>query len=1031
MALPVDFMSRVIDWPGLSGPGYVNLHWTVPATQGHGVRGRPFKEVHDFMNDAQALAANPAKIKEIYFCLSVQKDHGGMTRFDKLKAHRHASKALSLKALWIDMDCGQGKDYATQPEAVAALTTFASAENLPPPTALVNSGGGIHAYWISDKPLTVEQWRPYAEGLKSLVLAHKLAKDAGLIADCARVLRVPGSFNNKIETLPRPVKLVHLAATDYDFAATPALARLATLVKVAPPKVTAAVTAAFELPAAFAGGQASAFAALAPASLSAGIERKDLTLPLLVDQAIVKCQHFRDCAVTHGAVHGQGLWALTLLACTFFEDGGAWAQNFSKGYPTYDPGEVENKYNEKLSYKAANDLGWPSCSAFEGEGAKCAGCPFRGTISSPLALCERQDPPQPAPVAFAQAEEETALDLPEGFTINNRGIICEIIEKTDPSTLAITTEYVPLFFSKLRNFRCQGGVRMLQFETSLDAGKWGEVQVDETKDFINDTTIVTALRKWGVKPNTKLVGYPKRITNFMTSFMAKIDEEKERQKAVNFGWLHADDTKALNDRPLGFAYGGQVHMADGTTRPAGCSDPMLQVMYTPRGADDPWWEMLHMVTAQHRPALEAIIASGFAAPLMTPIGLYNGVICAWSNGSGARKSTSVQVGASIWSNPKLSKERPLSTQKGVLRKLGIIKSLPVYWDEINDTSKMDEIRLILGALTEGSRGSVLFQSGDIRPPDEWQTCMLVGANKSLYENIMANVKDTDAQLQRVFEMEVQKIDAPGSHADIDPVLNALDRNFGQMGVKYAQFLATNIDMVYTFVKESRVRFINETGAREEARFRTGMATAMYCGAVFANKLGCNFNLDELWDYLKEQFDVQTNKIRNSVIVAGTPDNTADTISQFMKHVVKNSLWIGGLPNRGNSQAVAYIAGPTRERPEKIHLRFAITDRVMDISKFALTEWLKQREQNSDGVLTGLRTHFGASEIRKASLGAGSGLMGPREVILRVPIPDDSPWLSDLYTFTPPDQRVTAAVTTEIAPIVQAAKDLATVQAAGA
>lgn len=1030
MALPADFMSRVIDWPGLSGPGYVNLHWTVPPSQGQGVRGRPYKEVRDLVNDALSMAANPSKIKEIYFCLSVQKDHGGQTKFGKLKAHRHQSKALSLKSLWIDIDCGHGKDYATQTEALTALTQFVADENLPPPTALVNSGGGIHAYWVSDKPLTVEQWRPYAEGLKSLVLQHKLAKDAGLISDCARVLRVPGSFNNKIDGLPRPVKLLHLHETDYDFAATPALARLATLVKIAPAKVTAAVSgAAFELPAAFAGGPAAAWAGLTD-SLNAGIERRDLSLPLLVDQAIVKCQHFRDCAVTHGANHGQGLWALTLLACTFLEDGGAWAQNFSKGYPTYDPGEVENKYNEKLAYKAANDLGWPSCHAFEGEGAKCAGCPFRGTISSPLALCERQDPPQPAPVAFAQAEAEAELDLPEGFTLNDKGIICEILEKTDPKTMAVSTEYVPLFMCKLRNFHAQGGVRKLLFETALDKGHWDEVQIDETKDFINDTTIVTALRKFGVKPNTNLVGYPKRIINFMTSYMAKIDAEKERQKAVAFGWLHADEKKVLNDKPLGFAYGGQVYMADRSIRPAGCSDPMLQATYTPLGAVDPWWDMLHMVTAQHHPALEAIVASAFGAPLMTPIGLYNGVICAWSNGSGARKSTSVQIGASVWGNPKISKERPLSTNKGILRKLGTIKSLPVYWDEINDVTKMDEIRLILGALTEGSRGSVLFQSGDMRPADEWQTCMLIGANKSLYENIKANVKDTDAQLQRVFEFEVEKRDAPGNHADIDPVLNSLDRNFGQLGIEYAKFLATNMDMIYTTVRVTRTRFCAETGAREEERFRTGAATGIYCGAVFANQLGCDFNLDELWAFLKSEFIKQTEFIRGSTIVAGTADNTQDTISQFMKFAVKNSLWIDRLPARGGSQAVVYIAGPTSAHPEKINIRFAISDRVMDLSKTALSDWLLQRKQNSDGVFIGLRKHFAATEIKKVSLGVGSGLMGPRETIIRVPIDDASPWLADLWTHTPPDQRgVTAAVTTGITPSTQAAEDLATVREA--
>lgn len=1034
MALPVDFMARVVAWPGLAGPGYVNLHWTVPPVRGHGVRGRPFKEVHDFMNDVATMAASPGMYKEVYFCLSTQRDTGGVTKYGKIKAHRHATKALALKSIWIDIDCGHGKDYATQADALVALTKFVDDASLPAPTAIVNSGGGIHAYWISDTPLTVDQWRPYAEGLKAEALRLKLCKDTGIIADCARILRVPGTFNNKIAGMPRVVKLLHLAPEDYSFAGMPKLARLATLVKVtkAPQSVTAAVTQAFTLPDAFKVGAASAFAVLDAAGdkLNAGIERKDLSLPLLVDQAIVKCQHFRDCATTHGALHGQGLWALTLLACTFLDDGERWAHNFSKGYPTYDAGETDAKFAEKQKYKAENNLGWPSCSAFEGEGAKCAGCPFKGTISSPLALCDRQDPPAPPPVNFAQAAVEEALDLPEGFTVNERGYICEIIEKIDPKSQASSTEYMPLFLCQLRNFHAQSGIRMMLFETSLDKGHWEEVKIRETEDLINETTIIKALRQYGVKPNTNWVQAPRRIIHFMTSFMEKLDIERERQKAIPFGWLWSD--RVVSELPIGFAYGGRVCMNDGSQRPASYSDPQLENFYKPTGSDELWWDLFHMVTAQHHPGLECIIASSFAAPLMTATGLYNGVVHAWSPDSGARKSTSMQIGAAIWGKPKLTKERPSASQKGILKKLGIIKSLPLFWDEINSQEKIDQVQAILGDLTEGATGTKLTSGRDVTAYDEWQTCMLVGANKSLIDNIIRKVKDTDAQLQRVFEYTVEKRAAPGVGTDVDVQLASLDRNYGHMGLLYSKYLGDNIELVFKLVRDVRVKFAAEVGAEDQERFRAGLAAAIYSGAVIANEIGCDFNLNELWQFLVDRFREQKHKITNAAIVAGTPDNTATALSQFFKHHVKNTLWIQGLParRRGPPDAVVYVAGPRKEYPQEIHVRFSISDRVVDISKAALSKYLDWQKHNPQAVMDGLVRHFGAEVIQKINLAVGSGINGGQEAVYRVPIPDNSPWVADMWAHTALDQRVTAPVTTGMeAAAAQAAADLATVRAA--
>ncbi|MFZ3358464.1 MAG: hypothetical protein WA177_06840, partial [Xanthobacteraceae bacterium] len=225
------FIARVIPWPKDGEPGYCNLHWTVPDKAG--MRGRACSRIEDFMGMARWGAAKPGAVKDIYFCLSSQKTTGKVIN-GNATALRNAHNVLALKSLWMDIDVKPEKGYATTNEAIDALTAFVKSAHIPPPTALVLSGsGGLHAYWISDTPLTVEEWRPYAEGLEALTKHHGLKRDPGLTTDSVRVLRVPGTFNYK-STPPKGVRLAALSQSDLSFAKSLAHIRVVSTAVTAP-----------------------------------------------------------------------------------------------------------------------------------------------------------------------------------------------------------------------------------------------------------------------------------------------------------------------------------------------------------------------------------------------------------------------------------------------------------------------------------------------------------------------------------------------------------------------------------------------------------------------------------------------------------------------------------------------------------------------------------------------------------------------------------------------------------------------------
>jgi hypothetical protein len=390
---PAEFMSRVVPWPGAGEPGFINIHWrlidkTDPSKSF--MAGRAFNSLTDFMGMVHwAVAApNNAFVKDIYFCTSLQKEHGECTN-GKPKAKRGAPNALAFKAIWLDVDVKAApKGYPTAMEAAKAVCLFAKSIGIPEPTAFVATGGGIHAYWISDRPLTVDEWRPYAEGLKAKAIEYGLRADHMVTADAARILRVPGTYNFK-QVVPRDVSVRKLDDNDIDFAAK--LGHIA----ITTPKITVAVTKPTEIDFSRIDPKtvpAWALAAIAKdESLADGINKATILDWQEVER---HCPFFKDAKATGGASHAEPLWSLALLASTFFENGATLAHELSNGHPDYAEDKTAAKYAQKKHQREQNNLGYPSCTAFQAAAsAQCAGCPHFNKIKSPLNLGLPTSPP--------------------------------------------------------------------------------------------------------------------------------------------------------------------------------------------------------------------------------------------------------------------------------------------------------------------------------------------------------------------------------------------------------------------------------------------------------------------------------------------------------------------------------------------------------------------------------------------------------------------------------------------------------------
>ena len=359
-------MARVVPWPAPGGPGYINAHYRGPRFSGMG--GRPFNDVDQFIAYAIVWGnAHAAWVTDMYYCLSLQAATGAADpKTGKIKAARSKEAAIELKAVWLDVDGYKG--YPDKKTAFSAISKFIADAKLPPPSAIVDSGGGWHIYWISDKELTPAEWEPYAHGLWALVQKHGLKADP-VTTDAARILRVPATFNHK-QLPPRPVLLKALAPTDIDFVAVM-------------PQGVPTVVASSRSPSGPQLFDPTEFTQKAPVRDELA---PDCKYELQVDPmgVLKECPHFYEAWKTGGLDHNQGLWMQTVLATTWFPNGRNFAHRLSAGYPTYDPVETDKMYDRKENDRKSRALGWPSCKTFESHGCKlCATCKHFGKITWP------------------------------------------------------------------------------------------------------------------------------------------------------------------------------------------------------------------------------------------------------------------------------------------------------------------------------------------------------------------------------------------------------------------------------------------------------------------------------------------------------------------------------------------------------------------------------------------------------------------------------------------------------------------------
>lgn len=855
---------------------------------------------------------------------------------------RSQKGAASLKAFFLDIDIKNG-GYEEVEDAIKALADFLSGTGLPKPTLIVGSGGGLHVYWTLKSPVTPFQWKPVADAFAEAAKELGLKADTACTIDSARILRVPNTFNYKQETL-RPVRLAGpVRPEDYDLAEieTP----LAKWVKRDISFDPSTVSTLFK---------------------DLEVDEGLTTSADAVPEKVFKLQDVKDCCpfiaeatTTGGKSYDNPLWNLTTLLSTFLEEGEQAAHVMAMGHAEYSEESTHELYERKVREKAERGLGWPSCKTINIAGCEaCQECGHYSAGKSPLNFVNI-------------GAVGLAPDLPNGYSRSKDGLILrKMVDDLGEERLVPISNYP-----------------MIQPWVQLDPYILNfESKVYRTKKQINIPFIAVSSREGILKVLSEqgmvFQDYQyKPVREFIVSWIDHL--KNQRDAIVNsapFGWAE------MGGKVGGFSYAGRI-WGDNTSRPSVIGDPVLARAHQPMGDIAVWKEAALLVTDQRRPALDVLLASGFAGPMVRLTGQSGLIVAGYSTESGIGKSTALKVATSVWGHPIKTLQGLDDTQISVLRKATELQAIPIFWDEMKTK---DDIKKFVNLTFNLSRGRERMRAGrdlSIRDIGVFKTLLVAANNDTIADAVMNDTKSTEAGIYRVFEFVVPT--GPGNPkyttADADVLLEKLERNYGMAGLEFAQYLGSNLDLVAEECVALRKRLDTELETKQPERYWSAGMTAILYGATVANRIGLtDFDLAGIENFLKENFFKMREFVLSSTVGAEKEATISDVLASFLsENLIFNTLWTDRVHmGRGRPRKDGVKVLRNTDKLRAVYVQVASDDKLMRISSRYFSDWMTKRGHSRIAFTKKLKEEYGTREVQ-GNLGGGTPYATSNQNIIEI------------------------------------------------
>jgi hypothetical protein len=844
---------------------------------------------------------------------------------------RKADSCLFFRTFFIDLDVGESKAYANKEEARVALLKFIDETGLPDPVC-IDSGGGMHAYWIMDRDIPIEEYLPYAQRFKTFALS-KIKADAAVMADPSRVMRCPETFNHKFDP-PEPTSVIGDEIHVYDWDEFKE----------------------------FIGGDQAPVDPFA--DVRKGLDEDTLAMKK-IDNYEWDFERLADRSVAGDGCAQVKYWVQNLDSLSyedwfsnmniayFCKDGRKWAHDLSKPHHDYTHSGVEQKLTE------FDKRGKPqTCSFLANQNPdRCEGCKHRGLIKTPIVL--------------GKVLKEFNDDIAEPTTVEPiPAAISDLFEKqtdeAEPIRETPSTQKVPKFPDFLKPFIRgeKGGVYYLPppkvdkkgMVTYLDPVEIlshilyptrrlfspldGECMTmhlilpnDGLKEFLLPMKSVYALEELKKTLSFHQVIYPTKQINNIQDYLVKwsqymINVGKAQQMRMQLGWSAVNNTEEWKTRS--FVIGEREITFEKEFVEAPVSPYIRGVVkhFKAVGTYERWQESANEL---NRPGFELhamTCLAGFGTTLMSYMST-PGVVISLLGRSGCAKTGAMYAGISAFGDPDALSVFE-STDNGLTGRMLGLKNLMFGVDEIGNKDPKPLSQLVHN-VSNGKAKIRMQASVNAERVTEMSASLIavLTTNESVYNKFELHKGSPDGEVARLIEFLIEQPNdlkgADGAKLGVH-IFDAFKHNYGHAGPKFiVAALETGDIQIKKRIDFWIDRYLTDTGGDSAYRFHQNFVAAVFTAGEIAVDAGIvDYDLERIY----AKVIAELNNIKMNVVKVNNTDFTA-ILADFMYENMGNTLRIkdGKVIDEPRGKLVARVA----------------TDEPTRVSKDALKEYLGKKK----------------------------------------------------------------------------------------
>jgi hypothetical protein len=830
---------------------------------------------------------------------------------------RKADEAKFVRSFFVDLDVGEGKGYDSKESALKAADQFILENNLPPPVK-IDSGTGIHLYWLFDRDIPAAEWKPYAEKFKDYCISRGLNIDPVVTADLARILRCPDTFNHKTMP-PTPTLVISEDIPIYVFD------EIKEFLGEVEPTLESILQSV-------------------PKGLSED-QRKALKLDNFESnfgKLVEDSEEGKGCAqivfiMDNVKTLQEPLWYSGLSIAQHCADKDAAIHLISKDYPNYDEKETIRK--------AQATQGKPhSCDTFNNVNPGiCDGCPHRGKITNPLALGKI--------FKIAVAEESTpieqiipanALEVVKENTVLKRGLN-SLPEELFPYVYGI---HGGIYWTPPDKFEEGKAVSQQPILVSLYdlyplkriySPTDGDCLLmkavlprDPEREFILPMRFVYASEKLReiISSQGVLINPDPKGTQLMMNYIIKWGHYLMTKNAaeimrMQMGWT---------DNHESFVVGETEIMKDGQEISSPTS-PLCRGIakhLNTAGSFNDWKIAAEKLNKDSLELHAFTLLTGFGSILMNYTST-SGVTVCLTGESGAAKTGALYSCLSVWGNPKDLSVLD-ATENGMTGRYLGLHNIPFGLDEVGNMLPKTLSQLI-HKISQG-KSKIRMQASVNAERDHEMSASLIAvftSNHSLYDKLTILKKDPNGEVARLIEFAVRK---PQAFND-DPTLGKeiFDKfrfNYGWAGREFIRVLFKYTDDDIKGMMDKWVdRFRKDFGEDTAYRFYENLIAASLTGGQIAAKAGIvQYDLDKVYKKIVGEMVA----IRDNVVKVNAIDYEA---------------LIGEFINMHQTGILAFKDGKTSMEPRSpLVIRAEVDSSLIFISKPEFRKFLSENMVSS-------------------------------------------------------------------------------------